>query len=72
MASEGQGTRTRIKALIAGFAAGVVAMPLIAWLVGNIAYGVIAGLMAGAALAAIFQDRVSRRRPRDGEDVPPE
>jgi membrane associated rhomboid family serine protease len=72
MASEGPANRTRVKALIAGFAVGLVAMPVIAWLVGNLAYGVIAGLMTGAALAAIFQDRVSRRCSHDTEEAPPQ
>ena len=70
MAYEDPGTR--IKALIAGFAVGLAAIPVIAWLVGSIAYGVIAGLMTGAALAAIFQDRVSRRRQQETRDEPPE
>lgn len=69
---EDKGTRARINALFAGFAVGLVAIPIIAWLVGSITYGVIAGLLTGAALAAIFQDRVTRRRQRKGEEEPPE
>lgn len=65
------GTRARLNALFAGFAIGLIAIPVIAWLAGSIAYGVIAGLLTGATLAAIFQDRVTRRRQRRGEEDTP-
>lgn len=71
MAEDNSGNRARIKALLAGFAVGIAAMPVIAWLVGSIIYGVIAGLLTGVTLAAIFQDRVTRRRQQAGEEEPP-
>lgn len=71
MTGQDSGNRARINALFAGFAIGLVAMPVIAFLVGSITYGVIAGFLTGVALAAIFMDRVTRRRQRTGEEDPP-
>jgi len=70
--ADDSGHRARIRALIIGFALGIAVIPVLGLLVGSWVYAIIAGLLLGVTLAAIFQDRVTRRRQRRGEEAPPD